>query len=111
MTVAVPFNSGGKFAGVVAGDVFAEDLVRDVLSAKVRAGGYMLPSVLGSAVYQINLLLGTLLASFLPVGSISYLYYADRLVQFPVGVFGLAVSTAALPSLSRLAAKGDMLGR
>ena len=41
MTVAVPFNSGGKFAGVVAGDVFAEDLVRDVLSAKVRAGGYM----------------------------------------------------------------------
>jgi len=76
--------------------------------AVVRMGKLMLPSVLGSAVYQINLLLGTLLASFLPVGSISYLYYADRLVQFPVGVFGLAVSTAALPSLSRLAAKGDM---
>lgn len=76
--------------------------------AVVRMGKLMLPSVLGSAVYQINLLLGTLLASFLPVGSISYLYYADRLVQFPVGVFGLAVSTAALPSLSRLAAAGDM---
>ncbi len=76
--------------------------------AVLRMGRLMLPSVLGSAVYQINLLLGTLLASFLPVGSISYLYYADRLVQFPVGVFGLAVSTAALPSLSRLAAAGDM---
>lgn len=76
--------------------------------AVVRMGKLMLPSVLGSAVYQVNLLLGTLLASFLPVGSISYLYYADRLVQFPVGVFGLAVSTAALPSLSRLAAAGQM---
>jgi len=76
--------------------------------AVVRMGKLMLPSVLGSAVYQINLLMGTLLASFLPVGSISYLYYADRLVQFPVGVFGLAVSTAALPSLSRLAASGQM---
>jgi putative peptidoglycan lipid II flippase len=76
--------------------------------AVLRMGKLMLPSVLGSAVYQINLLLGTLLASYLPVGSISYLYYADRLVQFPVGVFGLAVSTAALPSLSRLAAAGDM---
>lgn len=76
--------------------------------AVLRMGRLMLPSVLGSAVYQINLLLGTLLASFLPVGSISYLYYADRLVQFPVGVFGLAVSTAALPSLSRLAAAGQM---
>lgn len=76
--------------------------------AVMRMGRLMLPSVLGSAVYQINLLLGTLLASFLPVGSISFLYYADRLVQFPVGVFGLAVSTAALPSLSRLAAGGQM---
>lgn len=74
--------------------------------AVLRMGRLMLPSVFGSAVYQINLLLGTLLASFLPVGSISYLYYADRLVQFPVGVFGLAVSTAALPSLSRLCAQG-----
>jgi len=73
-----------------------------------RMGLLMLPSVVGSAVYQINLLLSTLLASYLPVGSISYLYYADRLVQFPVGVFGLAVSTAALPSLSRLAAAGEM---
>ncbi len=76
--------------------------------AVLRMGRLMLPSVFGSAVYQVNLLLGTLLASFLPTGSISYLYYADRLVQVPVGVFGLAVSTAALPSLSRLCAEGKI---
>ncbi|MBI9080918.1 MAG: murein biosynthesis integral membrane protein MurJ [Pseudodesulfovibrio sp.] len=73
-----------------------------------RMGLLMLPTVFGAAVYQINILLGTLLASFLPVGSVSYLYYADRLVQFPLGVFGIAVSTAALPSLAKLAAKGEM---
>lgn len=71
-----------------------------------RMGKLMLPTVLGAAVYQINIVLGTLLASFLKVGSVSYLYYADRLVQFPLGVFGIAVGTAALPSLSALAAKG-----
>lgn len=68
----------------------------------------MLPTVLGAAVYQINILLGTLLASFLPTGSVSYLYYADRLVQFPLGVFGIAVSVAALPGLSALAAEKRM---
>ena len=73
-----------------------------------RMGLLMLPTVFGAAVYQLNILFGTLLASFLPVGSVSYLYYSDRLVQFPLGVFGIAVSTAALPSLSRLAAKGEM---
>ncbi|WP_026167471.1 murein biosynthesis integral membrane protein MurJ [Desulfovibrio oxyclinae] len=73
-----------------------------------RMGLLMLPTVFGAAVYQLNILLGTLLASFLPTGSVSYLYYADRLVQFPLGVFGLAVSTAALPSLAALAAKGEM---
>jgi len=73
-----------------------------------RMGLLMLPTVFGAAVYQLNILLGTLLASFLPVGSVSYLYYADRLVQFPLGVFGIAVSTAALPSLAKLAAKREM---
>jgi putative peptidoglycan lipid II flippase len=63
------------------------------------------PTVFGAAVYQVNILLGTMLASLLPLGSISYLYDADRLVQFPLGIFGVAVSTAALPSLSSLAGK------
>lgn len=69
-----------------------------------RIGRLMLPAVFGSAVYQLNQFVGTLLASFLPQGSVSWLYYADRIVQFPLGVFAIAISTAALPSLSRQAA-------
>ena len=72
-----------------------------------RIGLLMLPAVFGSAVYQLNQFIGTLLASFLPEGSISWLYYADRLVQFPLGVFAIAISTAALPSLSTYAARND----
>lgn len=75
-----------------------------------RIGSLMLPTVFGAAVYQVNMLIGTLLASLLAAGSISYLYYADRLVQLPLGVFGVALSTAALPSLSQLAAGKDMEG-
>lgn len=68
----------------------------------------MVPTIFGSAIYQINQLIGTLLASFLREGSISYLYYADRLVQFPLGVFAIAISTAVLPSLSREASNGEI---
>ncbi|MFW5635618.1 MAG: murein biosynthesis integral membrane protein MurJ [Thermodesulfobacteriota bacterium] len=75
-----------------------------------RIGNTLLPAVLGAAVYQINVLVGTLLASLLPRGSVSYLYYADRLVQFPLGIFAVAMATAVLPSLSRQAAAGDMAG-
>ena len=67
----------------------------------------MLPMVFGAAVYQINILVGTLLASLLPEGSVSYLYYADRLVQFPLGIFAVAIATAVLPSLSRQAVEKD----
>jgi len=73
-----------------------------------KIGMLMLPTIFGSAIYQINQLIGTLLASLLEEGSVSYLYYADRLVQFPLGVFAIAISTAVLPSLSREAAKGDI---
>jgi putative peptidoglycan lipid II flippase len=65
-----------------------------------RIGRLMLPAVFGSAVYQLNQFIGTLLASFLTEGSVSWLYYADRLVQFPLGIFAIAIATAALPSLS-----------
>ncbi len=65
------------------------------------------PSVFGAAVYQINNLVGCLLGSLLAQGSISYLYYADRLVQFPLGVFAIAMATAVLPTLSRQAATGQ----
>ncbi|BBO81760.1 putative lipid II flippase MurJ [Desulfosarcina ovata subsp. sediminis] len=75
-----------------------------------RVGLLMLPTIFGAAVYQINILVGTLLASLLPEGSVSYLYYADRLVQFPLGIFAQAAATAVLPSLSRQAAGGDHAG-
>jgi len=59
------------------------------------------PAMFGVSVAQINLLIDTLIASFLETGSISWLYYADRLVEFPLGVFGIALATVVLPSLSR----------
>jgi putative peptidoglycan lipid II flippase len=68
----------------------------------------MLPAIFGSAVYQLNQFIGTLLASFLPQGSISWLYYADRIVEFPLGVFAIAISTAALPSLAKQVAGKDL---
>jgi putative peptidoglycan lipid II flippase len=70
----------------------------------------MAPAVPGAAVYQVNILVGTVIATLLPEGSVSYLYYADRLVQFPLGVFAISLATAVLPSLSKNAALGDMEG-
>lgn len=60
----------------------------------------MLPALFGVSVAQINLLINTLLASFLITGSVSWLYYSDRLMEFPLGVFGIALGTVILPSLS-----------
>ncbi len=65
------------------------------------------PAMFGAAVYQINNLVGCLLGSLLEQGSITYLYFADRLVQFPLGVFAIAMATAVLPTLSRQAAAGQ----
>jgi len=61
----------------------------------------MLPALIGLSVVQINLLLSTVFASFLPTGSLSWIYYADHLMQFPLGVFGIALATAVLPHLSK----------
>lgn len=61
----------------------------------------MLPAIIGSSVAQINLLFDTIIASFLVAGSVSWLYYSDRLVEFPLGVFGIALATVILPSLSK----------
>jgi len=58
------------------------------------------PAVLGVAAVQINLLVGTILATLLPVGAVSYLYYSDRIVQLPLALFGIAMGTALLPALS-----------
>ncbi|HND15150.1 MAG TPA: lipid II flippase MurJ, partial [Pseudomonadales bacterium] len=61
----------------------------------------MLPALFGVSVSQINLLIDTVLASFLPTGSVSWLYYAERLTELPLGVFGIAIATVILPGLSR----------
>ncbi len=61
----------------------------------------MVPALFGVSVGQINLLVDTLFASLLAVGSVSWLYYSDRLMEFPLGVFGVAISTVILPHLSR----------
>ena len=77
------------------------------LSPEVRRMAVIMgPAVLGVAVYQVNVLVDTLLASFLPTGSITYLWYGNRMMQFPLGVFGIALATAALPTLSLQVAEG-----
>jgi len=70
----------------------------------------MLPALFGVSVAQINLLVDTILASFLVTGSISWLYYSDRLMEFPLGVFGVALATVVLPGLSKKAANENWQG-
>lgn len=70
----------------------------------------LLPAALGSSVVQINLFLDIMIASYLKVGGISYLNYADRLAQLPLSVIGAAMSTVLLPTLSRQLGRGDRLG-
>ncbi|PHR51831.1 MAG: murein biosynthesis integral membrane protein MurJ [Cycloclasticus sp.] len=66
----------------------------------------MLPALFGVSITQINLLVDTLLASFLVAGSVSWLYFSDRLVEFPLGIFGIALATVILPNLSKSHAAG-----
>jgi putative peptidoglycan lipid II flippase len=66
---------------------------------KVRT--LMIPALFGVSVGQINLLLDTVIASFLGTGAISFLYYSDRLLEFPLGLFGIAIATVILPTLSQ----------
>jgi putative peptidoglycan lipid II flippase len=61
----------------------------------------MIPTLFGSSVAQINLLIDSIIATFLVTGSVSWLYYSDRLLEFPLGVFGIALATVILPNLSR----------
>jgi putative peptidoglycan lipid II flippase len=72
-----------------------------------RIARLLLPAVFGLAAVQVMVFVNTLLASLLPAGSISYLYYADRVMEFPLGIFGIALASAALPAMSRQAAAGD----
>jgi len=75
-----------------------------------RVARLLLPSVFGLAAAQVTLFVNTLLASLLPAGSLSFLYYADRVMEFPLGIFGIALASASLPAMSRAAARGDRRG-
>ena len=77
-------------------------------SGIVKFSKLMIPAIFGLAVYEINILVDTILASLLPGGSVSYLYYGNRLVQLPLGVFGVAMGVAILPTLSEQAAKQNI---
>ena len=72
-----------------------------------RIGRLMIPSLLGLSVTQVNLTVSTILASFF-VGGPTYLFYGMRLIQFPLGIFGVALATAILPTLSAQAARGAL---
>ncbi|MEW6443386.1 MAG: murein biosynthesis integral membrane protein MurJ [bacterium] len=114
----------GLAVGVLAGGVLQLGLqipplvrrkvrFRPVLSlsdpAVNRIGRLFLPAAFGAAVYQLNVVVSNIFASFLPAGSISYLWYAGRLLEFPLGVFGMALATAAFPALSRQSSRGDSM--
>ena len=86
-------------------------LPRPRLTPKVRELlCLILPAALGAGVVQVNLVIDIILASLLPKGSVSFLFYADRLNQLPIGVVGVAVGTTILPLLSRLMAQKDQPG-
>jgi len=75
-----------------------------------RIGKLMLPAIFGSSVAQVNVLVGGVIASMLGVGKISLLYYSDRLMEFPLGLFSIALATVTLPHLSRQHATASMEG-
>lgn len=79
-------------------------------SAVVKVARLMIPGILGVAIYQINVVVTRLLASFLQEGSVSWLYYGQRLFEFPQGVFVVSLAQAVLPSMSRQAAADDQKG-
>lgn len=73
-----------------------------------KIGKLMLPATLAQSVTQINILVNTILASFLIEGSVTYLYYGNRLMQLPLGVFGVAIATVSFPYISSYAATGNI---
>ena len=95
------------FARRTCGAIFPRWAWRD--SSVRRIAKLMVPVIIGSSAAQIGVLLDTVLATFLASGSISWLNYSQRLMEFPLGVFGVALATVALPKLSQLHAAGQSL--
>jgi putative peptidoglycan lipid II flippase len=74
----------------------------------LKIGKLAVPVLISSSVTQLNIFMSTILASFLATGSITYLFYGMRFIHFPLGIFGVAIATAVLPTLSTQAAKQEM---
>jgi putative peptidoglycan lipid II flippase len=74
-----------------------------------RVGRLMVPAIFAGSVSQINALVDTMIASLLASGSISWLYYSDRLMELPIGIVAVTIATVLLPNLSRLNSTGDMV--
>ena len=72
-----------------------------------RIGLLMAPQLFGLGVYNVNIIISTQYASHLPMGTVSYLYYSERLIEFPLGIIAVSIATALLPSLSGSAARGE----
>lgn len=79
-------------------------------TGSLRVVKLMGPAILGVSVSQISLIINTIFASFLASGSVSWMYYADRLMEFPAGVLGVALGTILLPSLAKTFSSGDHEG-
>jgi putative peptidoglycan lipid II flippase len=79
-----------------------------VSSKVVTVVKIMVPCMIGAAAFQINIMVASFFASGLPEGSVSFIYFADRLVQFPLALFAVSAATVLLPRLSRTAASGNL---
>lgn len=114
----------GLAAGVTAGGIFQVAFQLPVLRKQgfrlavrgaclahqgaLQAGRLLIPAVIGASADHVNILVGTFMASALASGSISHIYYAERLVQFPLALFAVSASIVLLPELSKMTATGAM---
>ena len=90
-----------QFPALAALGMLVRPRLRRAHEGVSRVISLIVPAVFGVSVSQINLLVDTVIASFLVTGSVSWLYFSDRMVEFPLGVFGIALATVILPHLSR----------
>lgn len=117
ISVAVGVTLGGLLQWLVQAPAFYKNGFKFGISAfhpaLKKIAILIIPTTLAMAVNQINIFVSTIIASFLPEGSVTYLYYSMRLIQLPIGVFGVAVGMAVLPALSQHIAEGkkDLLTR
>lgn len=110
ISVAVGVTVGGALQWLVQTPTFYKNGFKFGIapfhSALKKIAILVIPTTIAMAVNQINIFVSTIIASFLPEGSVTYLYYSMRLIQLPIGIFGVAVGMAVLPTLSQHVAEG-----